>query len=80
METDKLYVDKTEQIFNLINKHKAALTIYPRRFGKSIFIDVIRCYFELDYTWWEKHASKLWITGEMLRKIKEKNNNFDRLT
>ena len=46
METGKLYVDKTKDIYAFVDKYEAAFTIFPKKFGKSLFLDVIRCYFE----------------------------------
>jgi hypothetical protein len=40
LEDNTIYVDKTEQIYKLSQKH-STLTIYPRRFGKSVFITTI---------------------------------------
>jgi hypothetical protein len=41
-----IYVDKTEFIFNLVNKGKYYFLSRPRRFGKSLTIDTIKCLFE----------------------------------
>jgi hypothetical protein len=41
-----IYVDKTEFIFNLINSGKYYFLSRPRRFGKSLTIDTIKCLFE----------------------------------
>jgi len=41
-----IYVDKTEFIFNLINRGKYYFLSRPRRFGKSLTLDTIKCLFE----------------------------------
>jgi hypothetical protein len=40
-----LYVDKTEQIHQLISKHKACFLSRPRRFGKSLLISTLQAIF-----------------------------------
>ena len=44
-KNDYLYVDKTEEIFNLINSGKAYFLSRPRRFGKSLLISTLEAYF-----------------------------------
>ncbi len=41
-----LYVDKTRQIYELINTGRYYFLSRPRRFGKSLLISTIRCYYE----------------------------------
>ena len=42
-----LYVDKTEQIWKLANCGRQYLYLSrPRRFGKSLLVDTLQCYFE----------------------------------
>ena len=41
-----LYVDKTENIFNLVHSGKAYFLSRPRRFGKSLLISTLKAYFE----------------------------------
>ncbi len=36
-----IYIDKTEQAFNLLNNYKYVFLSRPRRFGKSLFIDTL---------------------------------------
>ena len=43
---DKIYVDKTECILNLIKAHKRIFFSRPRRFGKSLTLDTIATLFE----------------------------------
>ncbi len=45
---DTVYIDKTEYILNMINgwKNTPYFLSRPRRFGKSLLIDTIRCLFE----------------------------------
>jgi hypothetical protein len=40
LEDNIIYLDKTEQIYKLVQK-RSTLTIYPRRFGKSVFFTTI---------------------------------------
>lgn len=41
-----IYVDKTEHIYNLINRGKPYFLSRPRRFGKSLLVSTIQAYFE----------------------------------
>jgi hypothetical protein len=41
IEDDYLYIDKTEYVYNLINKGKCYFLSRPRRFGKSLLLDTI---------------------------------------
>ena len=68
IERGYLYVDKTQQIFDLIDKGKLYFFSRPRRFGKSLTLTTLRYIFEgrkdlfeglyiaekTDYGW-EKH-------------------------
>ena len=40
------YVDKTDLMWELVHSGKYFFLSRPRRFGKSILIDTMRCYFE----------------------------------
>lgn len=40
-----IYIDKTEQIFNLL-KNRRAFISRPRRFGKSLMLDTVGTLFE----------------------------------
>ena len=40
-----LYVDKTEYIWTLANSSKSFFLSRPRRFGKSLFVSTLECYF-----------------------------------
>ncbi|MGC9043762.1 MAG: AAA family ATPase, partial [Myxococcota bacterium] len=53
------YVDKTEIIYRLINGGKYFFLSRPRRFGKSLLIDTIKCLFEGR----EELFKGLWIEG-----------------
>ncbi|MCR5766390.1 MAG: AAA family ATPase, partial [Treponema sp.] len=47
LRTEKfLYVDKTEDIFNLVHSGKSYFLSRPRRFGKSLLISTLEAYFE----------------------------------
>ena len=42
-----VYIDKTEYVWKMVNTEaKYFFLSRPRRFGKSLFIDTLRCYFE----------------------------------
>lgn len=41
-----LYVDKTDIVWKIVNGTKFNYLSRPRRFGKSILIDTLQCYFE----------------------------------
>lgn len=41
-----IYVDKTEYIWNLVNRGKAYFLSRPRRFGKSLLLSTIEAYFK----------------------------------
>jgi len=43
---DYIYIDKTEEIYNLINSYTYAFLSRPRRFGKSLLLDTMKCLFE----------------------------------
>ena len=40
-----LYIDKTEQIFNLIESGKVYFLSRPRRFGKSLLVSTMDAFF-----------------------------------
>ncbi|MBF0231052.1 MAG: AAA family ATPase [Desulfamplus sp.] len=41
-----IYIDKTKTAFDLINNGKYYFLSRPRRFGKSLFLDTLKCLFE----------------------------------
>ena len=43
---DFLYVDKTRFIEELVNSSKYYFLGRPRRFGKSLFLNTLQCFFE----------------------------------
>ena len=46
-ENKYVYVDKTDMIWNLVNKGKKYNYLSrPRRFGKSVLVDTLQTYFE----------------------------------
>lgn len=60
IETDFLYVDKTEQIYNIIAKGSYFFLSRPRRFGKSLTLSTIKEIFQ-----GKKHLFKgLWIENQ----------------
>lgn len=40
------YVDKTERLFDMVQGRKFAFLSRPRRFGKSLLVNTLQCYFE----------------------------------
>ena len=45
-ETNQLYVDKTEVIYNLVHDASSCFLSRPRRFGKSLLCSTLKAYFE----------------------------------
>jgi hypothetical protein len=41
-----MYVDKTEHVYNLVQSLPYVFLTRPRRFGKSLLVDTLKCYFE----------------------------------
>ncbi len=41
-----LYVDKTAHVYNIAHEFKYVFLSRPRRFGKSLLVDTLQCYFE----------------------------------
>ncbi len=46
MDDDMVYIDKTKYILSLVQNRAPYFLSRPRRFGKSLLIDTIRCLFE----------------------------------
>ncbi len=57
---DFIYVDKTEYIFNLVKKYKRVFFSRPRRFGKSLTLNIIGTLFEQGV---EPYLKGTWIEG-----------------
>ena len=49
MKEDGYYVDKTEMIYELVNKsrNKVSLFTRPRRFGKTLTMSMMECFFDI---------------------------------
>ncbi|MBQ0080074.1 MAG: AAA family ATPase, partial [Alistipes sp.] len=45
-EQGKLYVDKTDMMYNLANEYKYVFLARPRRFGKSLLCNTFKAYFQ----------------------------------
>lgn len=45
-EEGKVYIDKTETIYKLVNNSKYVFLSRPRRFGKSLLLSTIKAFFE----------------------------------
>jgi hypothetical protein len=41
-----VYVDKTDLIYKLTHRYEMVFLSRPRRFGKSLLVDTMACYFE----------------------------------
>ena len=41
-----LYVDKTQHVYNMTHSFEYVFLSRPRRFGKSLLVDTLQCYFE----------------------------------
>ncbi|MCQ2337107.1 MAG: AAA family ATPase, partial [Paludibacteraceae bacterium] len=46
VEGGYFYVDKTGYVHNIANKYRYVFLSRPRRFGKSLLVDTLQCYFE----------------------------------
>ena len=60
MESKKIYVDKTEYIWDSLT-HKALYLTLNRRMGKTLTLGVIEAIYTKKKEWWEKNASDTWI-------------------
>ncbi len=71
-----IYVDKTEDIYNLVNNHNFVFLSRPRRFGKSLLISTLEAYFKgkrelfrglaiekLETEWVEHEVLRIDLTG-----------------
>ena len=45
-EQGKLYVDKTDMMYNLANRYEYVFLARPRRFGKSLLCNTFKAYFQ----------------------------------
>ncbi|MGM9843560.1 MAG: AAA family ATPase, partial [Muribaculaceae bacterium] len=45
-EQGKVYVDKTEYVYNLVSNYKYVFLARPRRFGKSLLCNTFKAYFQ----------------------------------
>ena len=45
-EDSKYYVDKTDLIYKLVQSDRYYFLSRPRRFGKSLLVSTLQCYFE----------------------------------
>ena len=45
-EEGKVYVDKTDMMYNLVSKYKYVFLARPRRFGKSLLCNTFKAYFQ----------------------------------
>lgn len=59
--SDRVYVDKTAQIFSMVDKHSRVLLTRPRRFGKSLLVSVLNSLFRSgDQDFQGLKIEKLW--------------------
>ena len=45
-EDGKVYVDKTDMMFELVDKYQYVFLARPRRFGKSLLCNTFKAYFQ----------------------------------
>ena len=45
-EQGKLYIDKTDIVYNLVHKYQFVFLARPRRFGKSLLCNTLKAYFQ----------------------------------
>ena len=45
-EDGKVYVDKTDLMFDLVDRYKYVFLARPRRFGKSLLCNTFKAYFQ----------------------------------
>ena len=45
-EQGKLYIDKTDMVYNLVHKYQFVFLARPRRFGKSLLCNTLKAYFQ----------------------------------
>ena len=65
MEQNQYYVDKTMYLPQLEDQPNSLFFIRPRRFGKSIFLNMMRAYYDLDQRdKFEKRFGNLWIGSQ----------------
>lgn len=46
IEDDYVYLDKTALVYDLVTNGKIYILCRPRRFGKSLLVSTLKCYFE----------------------------------
>lgn len=46
IEGDYVYLDKTALVYDLVTNGKIYFLCRPRRFGKSLLVSTLKCYFE----------------------------------
>lgn len=54
-----VYVDKTAMIADLVDKRGVTLFCRPRRFGKSLMLRTLQCFFETPVEGWTEHDSAI---------------------
>ena len=64
-DSDFIYIDKTEYIYNLINSYKRVFFSRPRRFGKSLTLNTIGTLFEKGV---EPYFKNTWIYNKWTQK------------
>ena len=45
-EQGRVYVDKTDMVFDLVSRYKYVFLSRPRRFGKSLLCNTFKAYFQ----------------------------------
>ena len=71
IESDLFYVDKTEYIYKITQNFRYVFLSRPRRFGKSLLVDTLQCYFEAKKVLFKGLAidalEKEWVKYPVLR-------------
>ena len=76
IEDGYVYLDKTALVYDLVTNGKIYILCRPRRFGKSLLVSTLKCYFEgkqelfkglaiqqLEKEWKQDHVSHLDFTA-----------------
>lgn len=67
----RIYVDKTDLIFSMVEKHSRVLLTRPRRFGKSLLISVLQSLFRSGVEdFQDLKIEKLWQEQKQYRVVR----------
>jgi hypothetical protein len=85
IENNYLYVDKTKEIYNLVNNEKTVFLSRPRRFGKSLLVNTLESLFLGDkklfkdlyiYDYWDWDKKYKVIHLDLSKPFNENNKDF----